>query len=124
MEAALAKVQAVAENTEWAAKSAVELQTRKLRQELAAETRAAQEAAAAGEQRFQALETVLAKVQALAGNAEQAAKSAVAPQSKPADKATAVTTKKAKAATTKKAKAATTPKTISNAKKHADTSAE
>jgi hypothetical protein len=123
-ESALAKVQVQAETAERAAKSAVELQTRKLRQELAAETRAAQEAAAAGEQRFQALETVLAKVQALAENAEQAAKSAVAPQSKPADKATAATTKKAKTATTPKTAAATTPKKTSKAKKPAATSAE
>jgi hypothetical protein len=140
LEAALTKVQSLAENTERAAKSAVELQTRKLQQELAAETKAAQEAAAAGEQRFQVLESVLAKVKAMAENAEQAAKSAVAPQSKPADKATAATTKKATAATTKKATAATTKKataattkkatvattqkTISNAKKPAGTSAE
>ena len=132
LEEALAKVQALVEDTEQATKSAVELQTRKLQQKLAAETRAAQEAAAAGEQRFQALETVLAKVQALAENAEQAAKSAVAPQSKPVEKATAATTKKATAATTKKATAATTKKataattkkTTSSAKKPAGTSAE
>ncbi len=85
-------------------------QSRKQQQELAAEVRAAQEAAVAGEQRFQALEAALGKVQALAENAEQAAKSAVALQSKPAEKATAATTKKATAATTKNATAATTKK--------------
>ncbi len=69
-------------------------QSRKQQQELAAEARAAQDAAATGEKRFQALEAALAKVQALAENAEQTAKSAVAQQSKPAKKTTAAKTKK------------------------------
>ncbi len=85
-------------------------QSRKKQQELAAEARVAQDAAAAGEQRFRELEAALAKVQALAENAEQTAKSAVAQQSKSAEKATASTTKKATASTTKKATASTTKK--------------
>ena len=85
-------------------------QSRQQQQELATEAKTAQEAVAASEQRFQALESALAKVQTLAENAEQAAKSAVAQQSKPAENATAATTKKATAATTKKATAATTKK--------------
>jgi hypothetical protein len=99
-------------------------QSRKQQQELAAEARMAQEAAAAAEQRFQELEAALAKVQALAENAEQTAKAAVASQSKLAKKVTAATTKKAAAATTKKATSPRSPKTTSSAKKPAGTPAE
>jgi len=78
-------------------------QARKLQQEQAADVVAARNAAAASEQRFQALEAALAKVQTLAENAEQAAKSAATQQSPPTTKATTKVTK----ATTKATKATT-----------------
>ena len=98
--------------------------SRKQQQELASEAKAAQAAVAASEQRFQQLEKALAKVQTLVEKAEQAAKSAVAQQSKPAEKAMAATTKKKTAATTKKTTSPKSPKTTSSAKKPAGTSAE
>ncbi|MGK2905156.1 MAG: poly(R)-hydroxyalkanoic acid synthase subunit PhaE, partial [Desulfuromonadales bacterium] len=60
--------------------------TRKQQQELAAETRAAKLAVAAGEKRFQALEAALAKVQAL--EAALVKVQALAEQSQPTEKAT------------------------------------
>ncbi len=86
-------------------------QSRKQQEKLVTETKTAQEVVAASEQRFQELEAALAKVQALAENAEKTAK-----QSKPAGKATA--------ATTKKATSPRSPKTTSRAKEPAGTSAE
>jgi Poly(R)-hydroxyalkanoic acid synthase subunit (PHA_synth_III_E) len=91
-------------------------QSRQQQQLLAVEAKAAQEAVAAGEQRFEALETTLAKVQALAEQAEQTAKTAAATQSTPVEKAPATSTRKAPAATTKKA-TATTKKATSTSKK-------
>jgi len=76
-------------------------QSQKQQQKLADEAKAAQEAVAAGEQRFRELEAALAKVQALAISAEQKAKSAdqkaksaVAQKSKPAKKSTTAASKK------------------------------
>lgn len=94
-------------------------QSWKQQQELATKARAAQEAAAASEQRFQELEAALAKVQSLAETAELTAKSAVAQQNKLAKKAPAATTKKGTAATTKKPNSPRRPKTTSSAKKTA-----
>lgn len=91
-------------------------QSRKQKQELAAECRVAREAAAAGEQRFQALEAALAKVQSLAESAEQAAKSAEVQRSRSAEKTPVATTKKN---TTPRS-----PKTASSAKKPAGTPAK
>ncbi|MGK2943335.1 MAG: poly(R)-hydroxyalkanoic acid synthase subunit PhaE [Desulfuromonadales bacterium] len=85
-------------------------QSRRQQQELTTEVKVAQETAAASEQRFQALEAALSKVQVLAENAEQAAKSAVAQQRIMVEKAPAETTKKAPVETTKKAPAEPTKK--------------
>ena len=92
-------------------------QSRQQQQLLAAEAKAAQQAVAAGEQRFEALETTLAKVQALAEQAELTAQAAAATQSTPVEKAPATRTRKTPAATTKKATTATTKKATTTSKK-------
>ncbi len=103
-------------------------QSRKQQQALAAEATAAKEAVALNEQRFLDLEATLAKVQAQAEAAEQAAKTAAEQQTKPAPKTRATGAKKTTAAAGQKATKKTTSsrrsKTTSSATKPADTSVE
>jgi hypothetical protein len=95
-------------------------QSRKQQQTLTAEVNQARETAAAAEQRFQALEAALTKVQVQAENAEKTAKATVAKQSKPAKKAPVAKPVKAKATAAKKATSSPkSPKAPRSAKKPA-----
>ncbi len=87
--------------------------SRKQQEQLAAEAKAAQDAVAASEQRFEKLEAALTKVQDLTEKAEQSGKAPTTRRTKSAEKAP-----------TKRATSAKSPKTTSRTKKPAGTPAE